>query len=327
MSRAVLVVVETEDSRPSRVSREAIGLGRHLAEGGTLTGLVIGIQLEHAARELAGAGVDRVITVEDPGLATFRAGTWATAVVAAAGTVSAAVVVVGGSVLGRELVGAVATSWRGCAANGVVEARVDGEGLEVTRPVFGGRATEVIRLPLPRAVIGIRPNSFRPSEPSGSAAPVERLPAPELPRAALAGERTGLTPIPAGAGPELSSAGIVVAGGRGLRAPENFRLIEELAQSLGAAVGASRAVTDAGWKPNSYQVGQTGKAVSPQLYIAVGISGAIQHLVGMMSSRVILAINSDANAPIFRVADYGVVGDLFQILPALTKEIRRARGL
>ena len=327
MSRSVLVLLETTDGRLRRETREAVAAARTLSDGGTVVGVHLGPEAGAHAHDVLHAGVDSVVAVGAPELATFRPGPAALAVAAVATARSSAVVVLGGTVAGRDLAGALTVHWEAPAVTGAVAIAAVDDGFRVDRPVFGGRATETVAVRGPRAILVLRPNAFTAPAPSPTAAAVEPFAAPALPAPLLAGERAGVLAAPSGGGPDLASAAIVVSGGRGVKSPENFRLIEELAAALGAAVGASRAVTDAGWRPSSFQVGQTGKSVSPQLYVAVGISGAIQHLVGMMSARVIVAINSDANAPIFKVADYGVVGDLFQIVPALTREVRRLRGL
>ncbi len=327
MTRTALVVGELSQGRLAGATHEAIGAAAIVS--GSPAGvsvLLAGRSARTAAGELARSGVARVVVVEDP---RFDAGPPAVLAVQAAATaarIGVGVVVVGGTTFGREIAGRVAARWDGAVATGVTEVAPEGESVRVRRPVFGGRATETRVLGGPRVVLAIRPHAFPTPASDGPTPPIEVVPAADLPAPLLGPIRTGVESAAAGAGPGLSDAAIVVSGGRGLRGPENFHLVEELAASLGAAVGASRAVTDAGWRPGSLQVGQTGKAVSPQLYIAVGISGAIQHIVGMVSSRVIVAINSDASAPIFRVADYGVVGDLFEIVPALTAEIRRVRA-
>ena len=323
----VLVVGELHDHRLVGASIEAIGAALALAGAPSdVIGFVGGGSAGTDVREFGRYGVSEVRFAEDARYESAPIAATALAAAEAATEVRAGLVVVGGTSFGRDLVGRLAVRWNAAAANGVTEVKRADDAFEIRRPVFGGRATETRRLEGPRAVLSLRPHAYAAAPES----PVEVRPKPvavgDPDGPVFAPKRTGLEPIPAGAGPSLTDASIVVSGGRGVRAAENFHLVEELASSLGAAVGASRAVTDAGWRPNSFQVGQTGKAVSPQLYIAVGISGAIQHLIGMISSRVIVAINSDASAPIFKVADYGVVGDLFQIVPALTAEVRRARG-
>jgi electron transfer flavoprotein alpha subunit len=324
----VLIIAERRLDHLSESTREAVGVGRTLAAGGKVAAVLTGTADSLAAQELAQSGVDRMWVVPDPAFAEPTTAGWAQVAAAAATAAGASIVLVGGTVNGRELVGRLAARWGASAATGITSiVGVEAGQLHVARPVFGGRATEQLSLAGPRWVLGLRPHSFPASGGTGPAATVEVLTVPAGPPAAVAGRRLGFTPTGGARGPELGDATIVVSGGRGVRSADNFHLVEELAESLGAAVGASRAVTDAGWRPGTFQVGQTGKSVSPQLYIAVGISGAIQHIVGMVSSRVIVAINSDAQAPIFKVADYGIVGDLFQILPALTAEIRRARNL
>ncbi len=327
MTGAVLVVGEVQGGHLTPSTGEAVAVGRSLVAGAAeLVGYAAGSAGASAAPEFGGWGVARVLVAADPALDGAPVAATAIGVAAEAERLGADIVVVPGSTFGRALSARLAIRWKAAAVTGVTEARRDGSSLVVARPVFGGRATERRRVDGGRVILALRPHAF--ASPAGAPTPVrtEEVAVGPLPPVLLSARRVSVEPTAKGAGPSLTDASIVVSGGRGLRSAEEFRLVEDLAVSLGAAVGASRAVTDAGWRPTSYQVGQTGRSVSPQLYVAVGISGAIQHLVGMMSSRVIVAINSDASAPIFRVADYGLVGDLFQLVPALTAEVRRARA-
>ncbi len=323
----VLAVAEISGGRLVGATLDAISVAQSLGAGpGGVVGLALGPHARAVGDELARFGIARLLVVEDPHLESGPPAASAYAVAAAAEAAGADTVLVGGTTFGRDLIGRLAVRWNAAVATGVTEAtRADG-GLRVRRPVFGGRATETRRLGGPRFALALRPHAF-PAPAEAPVSPRVEVVAPgEIPAALWGPKRVALEADSQRQGPSLADAPIVVSGGRGLRSAENFHLVEELAAALNAAVGASRAVTDAGWRPGSFQVGQTGRSVSPQLYLAIGISGAIQHLVGMVSSRVIVAINSDSSAPIFRVADYGIVGDLFQVVPALTAEIRRVRG-
>jgi electron transfer flavoprotein alpha subunit len=231
-------------------------------------------------------------------------------------------VVFAASATGRDLAPRVAAKLGVGVAADVTALVVDGDAIVATRPVYAGKAFQKLRVTARPAVVSLRPNIFTPDAQASAVTP-ETLPV-------KSGGRVRVREIkaaPAGT-LDVAEAPIIISGGRGLKEPANFKVLEELAQAFGgkAAVGASRAVVDAGWRAHADQVGQTGKTVSPSLYIAVGISGAIQHLAGMRTSKVIVAINKDKDAPIFKVADYGVVGDLFEIVPRLTEEIRKLHG-
>lgn len=230
-----------------------------------------------------------------------------------------AAIIFGGSSYGKDLAPRVAAKLDVPLATDATAIDVEGSDIVVTRPVFGGRAIAKVVLDGSPRVISIRPNSFRAAGVDTGKVEVVRV---------NAGGRVVVREVQSAAGAksvDVGEAGVVVSGGRGLKGPENWHLLEALRDALGAncALGASRAVVDAGWRPHAEQVGQTGKTVSPQLYFAVGISGAMQHLAGMRSAKTIVAINKDPDAPIFKLADYGIVGDATEILPRLTEELRK----
>jgi electron transfer flavoprotein alpha subunit len=317
----VLVVAEQRDGKVKRIAHETLAAARAVADnaGGDVHALVIGPS-GTSAEGLGNAGADKVALALDDALALYQGDRYATIVAARAKAGGYAVVLLGSTALGKDLGPRVAARL-GCPLANDVTSIVAGAGITVTRPVYSGKAVYTMKISAVPCVVSVRPNVFAPGA-FGKAGVHETVAAgSEEPRA-----KTVQVKEPERAALDVAEASIVVSGGRGLKGPENFHLIEELAAALGGATGASRAVVDAGWRPHAEQVGQTGKTVSPNLYFAVGISGAIQHLAGMRSSKIIVAINKDADAPIFKIADYGIVGDLFEILPKLTEAIKQARG-
>jgi electron transfer flavoprotein alpha subunit len=322
----ILAVVEQRDGALRRISEEVVTAARKIADGvgGEVHALLIGpAGSGSAAASLGRVGAAKVLVAEGAGLEQYAPEVFAATVAAQAKDCWA--VVFGASSQGRDLAPRVAAKLDVPLASDATALAVEGEELLITRPVYAGRAFVQVVLKGEPRVVSVRPNTFRPQE-SQAAGDVENI--------ALGGDpassRVRVREVKAASGGRLDvgEAPIVVSGGRGLKGAENWNLLEDLRDALGstAALGASRAVVDAGWRPHAEQVGQTGKTVSPQLYFAVGISGAMQHLAGMRSAKTIVAINKDPDAPIFKVADYGVVGDATEVLPRLTEEIRRVNG-
>lgn len=284
-------------------------------------GVVVGSGIEGVAAELGKYGVSKVIVIDDPVLANYSTEAYTQALDEAIKKENAKTLLLSATAMGRDLSARIAARLKAGLASDVTQVDAAGGKMTMTRPIFAGKAFQKISITSQVQVITLRPNVFKARETGGSAA-VEKIAVSFKPVRAKVKD----TVVESGKKIELTEAEIIVSGGRGLKGPENWNMISELAGALGAAQGASRAVVDAGWRPHEEQVGQTGKTVSPTLYVAVGISGAIQHLAGMSSSKVIVAINSDAEAPIFKIADYGIVGDAFEILPALTGEIAKLKG-
>ncbi len=323
----ILAVLEAQDGALKKISHELMTAAAEadaaLASGG-VAALLIGPGAQEAAKAVSGAAVQEVLVVEGDAFARYSAQAYARAVLAAAQSTSAHAIVFGATSFGRDVAPRVAAALSAGLLTDVTELFAKGGALAARRPVYAGKAIAEVEATGDQCVVAVRPNAFTAKEQDGSAAPVRPLSVEVDPGSVRAKVRE--IRRESGGRAELSEADIVVSGGRGLKEPGNFALIEQLADALGAAVGATRAVVDAGWRPHHEQVGQTGKTVSPGLYFAVGISGAVQHIAGMSSSRTIVAINRDAEAPIFKMCDYGIVGDALEILPQLTQEVHRIKG-
>jgi electron transfer flavoprotein alpha subunit len=320
----ILILAEHDGATVKKVTTELLTLARAYGEPSVVW---TGDGAEDGRTRLAEFGAAKVYVADSPDYADYVVAPKAELLAQLVAQKAPAAVLVAATSEGREVAGRLAvktgsgvlTDVTGLSAGG------DGGGLVGEQSIFGGAITVQSRVRTGTPVIAVRPNAVTP-EPAAGAAEIEPVQV-AISEDAKTARVTGRVVAERGERPELTEASIVVSGGRGLGSAEHFALIEQLADSLGAAVGASRAATDAGWYPHQFQVGQTGKTVSPQLYVAIGISGAIQHRAGMQTSKTIMVVNKDPEAPIFELADFGVVGDLFKVVPQLVEEIaKRSEG-
>jgi electron transfer flavoprotein alpha subunit len=325
MAGAFWAIVEDDrQGSPKKVTAEVLGEAARLA--GQAGAQAEAVWLTDKASEagldqLARWGAKRVLLLENAAFAPYRGEVWTPALAELAGKESPKAILGAVTARQRELLARLAARLGAGLSADSVALNLDGGKLVATRPVYAGKLLSKMTWAKGPWLATLRPNVFKPAdEQAGAKAAVEK-PSVSMPseRMKLLERReeasTGL--------PELAEAELVVSGGRGLKGPENFAILESLAKVIGAAVGASRAAVDAGWRPHRFQIGQTGRTISPKLYLGFGISGAIQHLAGMRTSKVICAINKDPEAPIFKIADYGIVGDLFEVAPALEQEFKK----
>jgi len=324
---AVLVFAEARGAELRKVARESVTAGRALADalgGGEVHALLAGPPGVGAkVAQLGQFGADLVLVCEHAGFARYARESMAATIADRAKSGGYRAVLIPFSAQGRDLGPRIAAKLDAPIAADIISFVVSGDSIAVKHPGYANKVIITLELKGSPAVLSIRPSAFTPTQ-NAKASRTETT----QPAADPGAERVIVKEVIEGAKGklDLGEAPVIVAGGRGLRAPENFKLVEDLAAAFGnAAVGATRAVTDEGWRPHADQIGQTGRQVSPQLYVAVGISGAIQHLAGMRTAKTIVAINKDPEAPIFKVADYGVVGDVFEVVPALTAAIRDAK--
>ena len=315
----ILVLVDHVDGEVKKVTLELLTLANRLGEAAAVW---VGPGYENAKDRLGEYGAGKVYVAADEELTSYVVAPKAALLAQLVSEGSPGAVLVAATADGKEIAGRLAVK----TGSGVLTDVVDvSDGLVAEHSIFGGGIIAHAKVRTGTPIIAVRPNSVAPEASEASTPPAEEQVSVALSDADKGAKIVEKVVQEKGERPDLTEAAIVVSGGRGVGGAENFSIIEGLADSLGAAVGASRAATDAGWYPHSFQVGQTGKTVSPQLYIAVGISGAIQHRAGMQTSKTIVAINKDPEAPIFELVDYGIVGDLFQVAPQLTEEIAKRR--
>jgi electron transfer flavoprotein alpha subunit len=326
MAQGVMVIAEQRDGEIRKISYEVVSEGKRLADkmGQKVTAVLLGSNIKDKASKLGSYGADKVIVADDPRLQQYTADAYVPLVADIVKANDPAILILGASVQGKDLAARVSARLGVGMAQDCTAFSLEDGNLVATRPVYAGKAYARVTFSENRPhTATARPNVMPMNQPDTSKSS-EIIDAPvNLDAAAL---KTKVVDVikDAGGRVDLTEADKIVSGGRGMKGPEGYKILEELADVIGASVGASRSAVDAGWRPHSDQVGQTGKVVSPNLYIACGISGAIQHLAGMSTSKVIVAINKDPEAPIFQKTDYGVVDDLFKVVPALTEAIKKA---
>jgi len=325
MAQGVWIVAEQRDGEIRKITYELVSEGRRLADalGQELTVLLLGSNVKDKAAGLGQYGADKVMVADDPRLAVYTTDAYASVIAELAKANDPAILLLGASVQGKDLSARLSAKLNvGMAQDCTVFSIEDGN-LVAIRPIYAGKAYAKLTFEnsLPQMATA-RPNVMTMNEPDTSKSAEVIDAGFSLDEGALKTKVVEVMKDESGK-VDLTEADKIVAGGRGMKGAENYTVLEELSDLLGASVGASRSAVDAGWRPHSDQVGQTGKVVSPTLYVACGISGAIQHMAGMSTSKVIVAINKDPDAPIFQKADYGVVGDLFDVVPALTEEVKK----
>jgi electron transfer flavoprotein alpha subunit len=323
MTQNILVVAEQAQGAFRKVTFEALSAGRQLAGGmgGAVEAVVMGSGVAGSEAQLATYGAAKIYVADDAALADAATEAFAKVLAQVIEQAQPAVVLVGATTQGKDLAARLSARLNAALATDCVAVRAEGGQVTATRPMYGGKILAEVSLSGTPVIVSIRPNTQTASQAAGAGAgAVEKV-------AVQVGDvRTKVVARQLDAGKvDLTEADVIVTGGRGMGCPD-YSAVEALAAALGGAVGASRSAVDEGWRPAADQVGQTGKTVSPNLYVACGVSGAIQHLAGMSSSKVIVAINKDPEAPIMAKADYAIVGDLFEVLPALTAEIKKIKG-